>query len=131
MSKSTFKTIDEYISAFPKEVQVVLQKIRQAISEAVPEAEESISYKMPVFNLHGTYLVYFAAWKNHISLYPGTAGMEAAFAHELSDFMSSKSTIKFPLNQPIPYELIGKIAAFRAGEIRKNTTPIPNRFPLH
>ncbi len=120
MPKANFTTIDQYIDSFPEDVQVVLQKIRQAIREAVPEAEETISYQMPTFNLHGTYLVYFAAWKNHIGLYPVTAGMEAAFANELSGLMSSTGTIKFPLNQPIPCELIGKIAVFRAGEIRKN-----------
>lgn len=114
------KTIDEYISGFPEDVQEILQNIRKTIRKAVPEAEETISYKMPTFNLNGTYLVYFAAWKTHIGLYPRTAGMEAEFAQELSGLMSSKGTIKFPLTKPISYELIGKIAAFRAKEIREN-----------
>jgi uncharacterized protein YdhG (YjbR/CyaY superfamily) len=109
------KTIDEYIADFSPDVQEILQKIRMTIKKAAPEAEETISYKMPTFNLKGHYLVYFAAYKNHIGFYPAPTGIEK-FKNELSMYGSGKGTLKFPLDQPIPYNLISKIVKFKVKE---------------
>jgi uncharacterized protein YdhG (YjbR/CyaY superfamily) len=101
--KKRFATIDEYISTFPEESQAVLEKVRQAIHKAAPEAVETISYGMPTFNLNGKHLVFFAGWKQHISLYPLPAGDEA-FQQELSHYKRAKGSIQFPLDKPIPYD---------------------------
>ncbi|MEX0720039.1 MAG: DUF1801 domain-containing protein [Balneolaceae bacterium] len=115
MAKTDFKTVDEYIAIFPDDVQKVLQNIRHEIQKAVPDATEVISYQMPAFRLNGI-LVWYAAWKKHIGLYPRTSGIEAAFANELSEYEGSKGTTKFPLDKPIPYDLISRIAKFRVQE---------------
>lgn len=112
--KVKFQTVDEYIMQFSVEVQVTLQKLRVVIKEAAPEAKETISYQMPAFSLNGT-LVYFAAWKNHIGLYPTSSGM-SAFKEEYSQYKGTKSSIHFPLTKPMPYELICKIVKFRVAE---------------
>jgi uncharacterized protein YdhG (YjbR/CyaY superfamily) len=113
-SMETFKTIDEYIATFPKDVQVILEKFRQAIKEAAPEAEETISYKMPAFKQNGI-LVWFAAFKNHIGFFPKISAIEA-FKAELSGFKLSKGTIRFPLDEPIPFDLVKRIVKFRIKE---------------
>jgi uncharacterized protein YdhG (YjbR/CyaY superfamily) len=107
-------TIDEYIAGFPPDVQAILQKIRLTIREAAPDAEETISYQMPTFTLKGN-LVHFAAFKEHIGFYPTPTGIEK-FQKELSAYKGAKGSVRFPLDQPIPYGLIGKIAKFRAKE---------------
>ena len=107
-------TIDEYIAGFPPDVQAILQKIRLTIREAAPDAEETISYQMPTFTLKGN-LVHFAAFKEHIGFYPTPTGIEK-FQKELSVYKGAKGSVRFPLDQPIPYGLIGKIAKFRAKE---------------
>lgn len=117
MKRSDFKTVDEYISTFPKEVQEILQKIRKTIHESAPEAKEKISYQIPTFVLSGN-LVHFAAYQTHIGFYPGAAGV-AAFSNELSAYKTSKGTIQFPLDKPIPYEVIKKITIFRVKENTK------------
>jgi uncharacterized protein YdhG (YjbR/CyaY superfamily) len=109
------KTIDEYIATFPQDVQAVLEQIRMTIRAAAPEAEETISYKMPTFTLNGHYLVYFAAYKKHIGFYPAPVG-NAEFEADLSGYESGKGTVKFPLDQPIPFDLIRKIVQFHARE---------------
>ena len=108
------KNIDEYIAGFPEEIQAILEKIRATIRRAVPEAEEAIKYQMPTFTLKGN-LLHFAAWKNHVGLYPAPTGIER-FKDELSAYPSAKGSVQFPLDQPIPYGLIGEIAKFRAEE---------------
>jgi uncharacterized protein YdhG (YjbR/CyaY superfamily) len=108
------KTIDEYIAGFPEDIQEILQKIRMTIREAAPEAQESINYRMPTFTLKGN-LVHFAAFKNHIGFYPIPTGIEA-FKDELSVYKQGKGSVQFPLEQPIPYDLIGRIVAFRVKE---------------
>ena len=105
------KDIDEYIAGFPKDIQERLQKIRMTIREAAPDAEEAIKYLMPTFTLKGN-LVHFAAFKNHIGFYPAPRGIEA-FRDELSAYEGAKGTVRFPLDQSIPYELIGRIVKFR------------------
>ena len=106
-----FTTIDEYISTFPGEVQGALEKVRQAIHSAAPEAAETISYGMPTFDLNGKHLVFFAGWKQHISLHPVPAGDEA-FQQELAHYKRARGTIQFPLNKPIPYDLVERIVTF-------------------
>jgi uncharacterized protein YdhG (YjbR/CyaY superfamily) len=117
-SKATFKTIDEYIATFPKETQSLLKQIRATIKAAAPEAEEKISYQMPTFFLKGN-LVHFAAFKNHIGFYPVPTGIEK-FKKDLSIYKTTKGAVQFPLDKPLPLELITKIVKFRVEEnIRK------------
>lgn len=112
--KKEFKTVDEYIAAFPKNEQIILQEMRQAIKEAAPGAEETISYQMPAFKLNGI-LVWFAAFKNHIGFFPKTTAIEA-FKEELSGYELSKGTIRFPMDKQIPYDLVRKIVKYRVKE---------------
>ncbi len=112
--KNEYNTVDEYIATFPQNTQTVLQEIRQIIKSAAPEAEETISYQMPAFRQNGI-LVWFAAFKNHIGFFPKVSAVEA-FKKELSDYSVSKGTIRFPLNKPIPADLIKKIVKYRVEE---------------
>ena len=114
MDVQKFKTIEEYISSSPKDVQSTLQQLRNVIHEAAPEAQEVISYSMPAFKQNGI-LVYFAAFKDHIGFFPTSSGV-AAFQKELSPFDTSKGTVRFPLDKPIPYPLVAKIVKFRVQE---------------
>jgi uncharacterized protein YdhG (YjbR/CyaY superfamily) len=112
--KPQYKTIEEYFAIFPEEVREILKKIRQTIHKAAPEASETISYQMPTFKMKGN-LVHFAAFKNHIGFYPTPSGTEA-FQKELAPYKGGKGSIRFPLDQPIPYGLIEKIVKFRVKE---------------
>lgn len=116
MATSSFKNIDEYIATFPQETRFILQEIREFIRKMVPEAEEAISYGMPAFNYRNTYLVYFAGYRKHIGFYPVPTGMEA-FKKELSGYKTGKGSVQVPLDQPMPYELMSRIIAFRLKEI--------------
>lgn len=109
--KNAPKTIDDYIAGFPEDVQLKLQKIRETIRDAAPDAVEKISYQMPTFALEGN-LVHFAAFKNHIGFYPAPRGIEA-FQEELSAYQGGKGSVQFPLEQPVPYDLIRRIVVFR------------------
>ncbi|MFB9275438.1 iron chaperone [Cohnella cellulosilytica] len=113
-SKAGFASIDEYIADFPPEIRDKLSQIREVIREAAPEATEKISYQMPTFDLHGN-LVHFAAFKNHIGFYPAPRGIEA-FKEELAAYKGAKGSVQFPLDRPLPLDLIGRIARFRAEE---------------
>lgn len=115
--KDQVRTIDEYIDCFPEKVRDILQTLRQTIKEEAPEVQETIRYKMPTFMLNGTSLIYVAAWKKHISLYPYTSAMEASFTEAAPYKTSGKGTIQFPLDQPLPLPLIRKIVRFRVKEI--------------
>jgi uncharacterized protein YdhG (YjbR/CyaY superfamily) len=112
-----FRSIDEYIATFPQEIQALLEAVRATIRAAAPGAEERISYQMPTFTLNGK-LVYFAAWKNHIALYPASSAVPDAFRDELSCYAGSKGTLRFPIDQPLPLELISRIVQFRVTENR-------------
>ncbi len=112
--KAQPKDIDEYISGFPKDVQEILEKIRVTIREAAPDAQETINYQIPTFTLKGN-LVHFAAFKKHIGFYPAPSGIEK-FKNELSGYESAKGSVQFPLDQPIPYDLISQITKFRVKE---------------
>ena len=114
-NQTTPKNINEYVAGFPKDVQEILEKIRMTIRKAAPDAEETISYQMPTFKLNGTYLVYFAAFKNHIGFYPTPTGT-AKFQKELAGYKSGKGSIQFPLDDPMPYGLITRIVKFRVKE---------------
>ena len=114
----TPRNIDEYIADFPPAVQIVLKRVRSAIRKAVPKAEEAISYRIPTYKLHGRYVIYFAGWKRHYSLYPSTARLVAAFKDDLAPYeVNDKGTIRFPLSEPVPVKLIEGIAKFRAKEV--------------
>ncbi|MCG7409593.1 DUF1801 domain-containing protein [Paenibacillus sp. ACRRX] len=113
-NKTIYETIDAYISQFSPEVQVILEAVRKVIRDSAPGASEKISYQMPTFVLHGN-LVHFAAYKHHIGFYPTPSGI-SAFEQELSAFKGAKGSVQFPLDQPMPYELISKIVQFRVAE---------------
>ena len=112
--QTTPKDIDEYIARYPEDIQEILEKIRMTIREAAPEADERVSYQIPTFALEGN-LVHFAAYKNHIGFYPTPSGIEE-FEEELSFYVGGKGSVKFPLDKPIPYDLITKIVRFRVKE---------------
>lgn len=110
------KTIDEFISQYPFEVQAILQKIRAAIQKSAPGAEEAMAYGIPTFRLNGKNLVHFSAFKAHIGFYPTPSGIEK-FKKELSVYEGAKGSVRFPLTKPIPYALIGKIVQYRVKEV--------------
>ena len=114
MDKNAVNTIDNYIGQFSAEVQDRLLAVRNAIREVAPDAVEKINYQLPTFHQHGN-VVHFAAFKDHISLFPGASGVEA-FADRLSGFKTSKGTIQFPYNQPLPIDLIKEVAQYRIAE---------------
>ena len=113
-NKSTPQNTDEYIANFPKDIQEILQELWATIREAAPDAEEVISYQMPTFRLKGN-LVHFAAYKNHIGFYPTPSGIEK-FKKELSVYEGAKGSVKFPIDQPLPLDLISNIVRFRVTE---------------
>jgi uncharacterized protein YdhG (YjbR/CyaY superfamily) len=118
--KNQSTMIDEYISKFPKDVRDVLEELRLAIKKTAPKAKETIRYGIPTFTLNGN-LVHFAAFKNHIGFYPTPSAIEA-FKKELSPFKQSKGTVQFPLDKPIPLELVKKIVDFRVQQNTSNKT---------
>ena len=115
MEATKITTIDEYIASFPSQTKEYLNQIREAIQIAVPEAEESISYAMPAFKLKGKALVYFAGYKGHIGFYATPTGHKA-FEKDLSLYKQGKGSVQFPLDKPMPLELIARITKFRAEE---------------
>jgi uncharacterized protein YdhG (YjbR/CyaY superfamily) len=117
MAKTDFKSVDEYIASQSEAVQGVLELVRSAIRKAVPNTEELISYKIPTYKLRGDPVIYFAGWKQHYSLYPATNHVVATFKDELAAYEVKKSTIRFPLSQPVPVKLIERIAKMRVKEV--------------
>lgn len=114
MKENTAPTVDLYLADFPLETMLLLNQLRETIRKAAPEAEEVISYQMPAYKFHGM-LVYFAGCKNHIGFYPTSSGI-ANFKKELSSYKSSRGSVQFPLDQPLPLELISEIVRFRVVE---------------
>lgn len=112
--KKAISSIDEYIVQFPPELQKTLQQLRQAIRQAAPEAQERMNWQMPTFFLEGN-LVHFAAHKHHIGFYPAASGIDA-FAQQLSAYRTSKGAVQFPLDKPLPYDIIRQMVAFRVQE---------------
>jgi uncharacterized protein YdhG (YjbR/CyaY superfamily) len=120
MAKTDFKSVDEYLTTQPEDVQAILQRVRGAIRAALPGAEEAISYQMPTFKVQGNRVLYFAGWKRHYSLYPAGDRLVEAFKEELAPYEVDKGTIRFPLNRPVPVELIERIAKFRVKEAEQS-----------
>jgi len=113
--RSTATTIDEYIAEFPPETQEVLQEVRRVIRAAAPAATETMSYAVPTFDLNERHLVHFAGYPRHIGLYPGPSGI-AAFAGELAPYKHAKGSVRFPLGEPLPADLIRRIVKYRVAE---------------
>jgi len=112
--KTACTTIDEYIAQFPHDVQEILKTLRKVIRESAPDATEKISYQMPTFYLHGN-LVHFAAFSRHIGFYPTPSGIEA-FKKEIAGYKSAKGSVQFPIDKPLPYDLIMRIVKYRVEE---------------
>ena len=112
--RKKFKTIDEYISVFSPSVQKILSQLRETIRDVAPKAEETISYGIPTFKLKGN-LVHFAAFKNHIGFYPTPSAIDA-FDEELSPYKHAKGSVQFPIEKPIPFDLVRKIVKYRVEE---------------
>jgi len=119
MEKKNYKDIDEYIADYPKDVQKILAKVRATIRKAAPQAQEAISYQIPAFKQNGN-LIHFGAYKTHIGLYPAPRGVEK-FKKDLERYGSGKATLKFPLDEPVPYDLITKIVEFRVKQNSEKT----------
>ena len=118
MAKTNYASVDDYIAAHPAATQHALQRVREVIHKAVPEADEVISYQIAAFKLHGRPVLFFAGWKEHYSLYPANARLVAAFKRELAPYeVNNKGTIRFPLDEPVPTKLIAALAKFRAKEV--------------
>lgn len=115
-----FVSIGDYIASFPEPVQAILAEMRRQVCAVAPEAVETISYGIPTLKLKGKNLVHFAAFTHHIGFYPTASGI-AAFAAELSPYSTSRGTVRFPLDRPIPYDLVRRIVAFRVAEISAKT----------
>lgn len=116
MATAHFASVDDYIAAQPDGVQAVLRQVRDAIHRGVPGAEEMISYNIPAFTLGARRVIHMAGWKKHYSLYPASDGIVATFKDELAPYEVDKGTIRFPLTQPVPVDLIERLARFRARE---------------
>jgi uncharacterized protein YdhG (YjbR/CyaY superfamily) len=117
---SKVSSIDEYIDTFPEDIQAVLHQVRKTIKAAAPKAGEKISYGIPTFTMNGKYLIYFAGWKSHISIYPIPVG-DDSFNQEVAPYISGKGTLKFPLDKPIPLKLITKIVKLKVAEHSSRT----------
>ena len=120
-SRSTAKSIDEYIAQFPAGTRTVLEELRALIRAAAPGATETISYAIPTFDLNGKHLVHFAGYAEHIGLYPAPSGLEA-FQEELKPYKSGKGSVQFPLDRPLPADLIRRIVEFRVEESTGKTS---------
>jgi uncharacterized protein YdhG (YjbR/CyaY superfamily) len=117
MPKTEITSVVEYIASQPQSARGALRRVRSAIRKGVPRAEELISYKMPTYKLHGRAVLFFAAWKQHYSLYPASARVVAAFKDDLAPYKIIKATIRFPFSESVPAKLIERIARFRAKEV--------------
>ena len=118
MDRPAARSVDEYIERFPPDTRAMLKEIRSLVREIVPDATETISYQMPTFDLNGAHLVHFAGYEKHIGFYPIPTGMEA-FKEELSAYKTGKGSVQFPLDEPLPLDLIRRIVEFRAEENRR------------
>jgi len=116
--KSGFTDIDDYVKGFPGEVQTILEKMRHTIQGVAPEAVEAISYQIPAFKLGGKNLVHFAAWKHHVAVYPIPPGPDAS-NKRMASYAGGKGTVRFPLSEPIPYDLLEELVTLRIKEVQK------------
>ncbi len=115
-NRSTANSIDDYIAEFPAETRQALEGLRALIKEAAPDATETISYAIPTFDLHGHHLVHFAGYRGHIGFYPGSESVSKAFAEELGPYKRGKGSVQFPLDRPLPLELIRRMVGLRLEE---------------
>ena len=122
MARIRVKSVAAYIASKPNEARVALEQVRRAIRKAVPAAEEGLAYQVPVYRLNGVPVLFFAGWKAHYSLYPASDALVAAFARELAPYPRSKGTIRMPLSEPVPVNLIQRIAKFRAKQLTARDT---------
>jgi uncharacterized protein YdhG (YjbR/CyaY superfamily) len=120
MAKTKFQSVTDYIASKPRSVQPILQRVRSAIRKAIPKAEEGIAYQIAAYTLNGTGIIYFAGWKEHYSLYPIHESLVAAFKKELTGCKISKGTLRFPLSEPVPSDLIERIVRFRVEQLAKS-----------
>jgi uncharacterized protein YdhG (YjbR/CyaY superfamily) len=109
VARASVNLVGAYIAKQPSGAQPVLQRVRRIIRKVIPDAEETMSYEIPTYKLHGPYVVYFAGWKQHWSLYPVTAPVRSALASELASYELSKGTVRFPLGAPVPAKLVERI----------------------
>ena len=114
--RSTATTIDEYIAGFPPETRQVLEELRALIHSIAPDATETISYAIPTFDLDGAHLVHFAGYERHVGLYPTPSGMDA-FKDDLKPYKTGKGSVQFPLDAPLPVDLVRRIIEYRLGEV--------------
>ncbi len=117
MPKRTFDSVDEYVAALPAEARRVLARVRSIVRKAMPRAEEVISYGIPTYRLGGRAILHVAAWKSYCSIYPANSRVVAEFGDELEPYLAEKSTLRFPLDEPLPAKLIERIAKFRVREV--------------
>lgn len=123
MAKTNIKSVADYIASKPRSMQPILKRVRAAIRKALPGAKEVISYQIPCYNLNDRFVIYFAGWKEHFSIYPASDRLVQAFGEDLASYKRSKGTIRFPFSQPVPVELIISIAKFRADEVLERDKP--------
>lgn len=116
MAKTDFKSVEEYIAAQPQTVRPTLEHVRKIIRDALPDAEEVISYQIPAYKLHGGRVIYFSGWKEHYSLYPVTESLVATLGDEVAPYVAGKGTLRFSLAEPVPAKLIERITRLRAEE---------------
>ena len=121
MANTDFKSVDEYIASRPEKVRPMLEQVRTAIHQAIPEAEEAISYQIAAFKLRGRVVLYFAGWKDHYSVYPASDALVEELGDALASHRVSKGTIRFSLTEPVPVQLIKRIAKFKAKEAAART----------
>jgi uncharacterized protein YdhG (YjbR/CyaY superfamily) len=126
MKKIAPRTIDAYLKMFPGDVRAMLEAVRRRVKKVVPDAEEGISYQIPVMKLHGAYVLYFAGWKKHVSVYPIPKG-DTAFREAIAPYVAGKGTVRFPIDRRIPLGVISKIVKCRVREIQEHTQRKSNR----
>src|SRR5688572_18160106 len=116
MAKTDFRSVDQYLASQTEPAQGALKQVRASIRKVLPQADETISYQIPTYKLGGRAVLHFAGWKQHFSIYPATGGLLAALGKKLAPYEISKGTIRFPLSEPVPTQLIERIARFRGRE---------------
>lgn len=117
MAKTNFQSVDDYLASQPDDARAVLERVRATIRKAIPNAEETISYQIPSYNVGGVAALYFAGWKEHFSMYPATRTLQADLRDDLASYKVAKGTIRFELADPLPVRLIARIAKHRANEV--------------
>lgn len=126
MAKTGYESVDAYIASQPESIRPILNRVRDTIRKALPQADEVISYQIPAYKIDGAPVIYFAGWKQHFSIYPAIGKLVEEFRDELAGYEISKGTIRFPLSKPVPVRLIGRLAKFRAKETAERLKAKPS-----